>query len=73
MTRIAPIGGGHWGRNFARVLAEKNVPAAICDTDAAVAGPIAGMATVPNDPPIPIPTDLPDRQRKVLSCEAVRI
>jgi len=47
MTRIALIGSGYWGKNFARVLADKNVLAAICDTNESVAGPIAAKAGVP--------------------------
>jgi UDP-2-acetamido-3-amino-2,3-dideoxy-glucuronate N-acetyltransferase len=47
MTRIALIGSGYWGKNFARVLAEKKVLAAICDTDTVSAEPIADKAGVP--------------------------
>jgi len=41
MKNIALVGAGYWGKNLARVLGELGRLRVICDTDEAVAGPIA--------------------------------
>ena len=41
MKNVALVGAGYWGKNLARVLGELGRLRTICDTDEAVAGPIA--------------------------------
>lgn len=41
MKNVALVGAGYWGKNLARVLGELGRLRVICDTNEAVAGPIA--------------------------------